>query len=486
MIEVSNNIRELLEAYLRRPESARLSPLDFGRFATGHSIKRPKHLQYINTKLLEAAHTPGKRLIILAPPRHGKSWLTSKYFPAWYLGCNPDRRVVLATYAAAFSEGWSRATRDLLVEHGPSIFEISLNPDVQSAARWDVKDRQGGMVALGVNGPLTGRGADLLICDDVIKTAAEANSELQRENLWAWFRSVAFTRLEPKASIVITMTRWNEDDLIGRLLAAEGNQWDVVSLPALAEDDDALGREPGEALWPERFSAAELEATREQVGSYVWSALYQQSPVPAGGNILRRSWFRYWQSRDKVFPPVSVMTADGERISHTPVTLPEKFDETIQSWDLAFKESATSDFVCGQTWGLVGADRYLLDQVRARMDFPRTILAIKAMTAKWPNASRKYIEEKANGSALLASLRHEVSGFIAVNPTEDKTTRVHAVSAMIESGNVYLPHPHHAPWVDSFVNECISFPSAKFDDQVDALSQALSATLRRRKILYAF
>jgi predicted phage terminase large subunit-like protein len=181
-----------------------------------------------------------------------------------------------------------------------------------------------------------------------------------------------------------------------------------------------------------------------------------------------------------------VTTADGDRISHSPVTLPEQFDEMIQSWDLSFKGSASSDFNVGQVWALKGADRFLLDQVRARMDFPRTLTAVKAMSAKWPQASRKYVEEKANGSALLASLRHEVSGFIAVNPTEDKTTRVHAVSAMIESGNVFLPSPHHAPWVDSFVNECISFPSAKFDDQVDALSQALSATLRRHKILYAF
>jgi predicted phage terminase large subunit-like protein len=479
------DLRELISVYLRRPESARLSPLDFGRFATGPSLKRPRHLQYINTKLLEAAHTPGKRLIILAPPRHGKSWLTSKFFPAWYLGCNPDRRVVLATYAADFSEGWGRATRDLLVEHGPSIFEISLNPDVQAAGRWDVKDRQGGMVSLGVNGPLTGRGADLLIIDDPVKTAAEANSELQRENIWGWFRSVAFTRLEPGASIVITMTRWNEDDLIGRLLAAEGNQWDVVSLPALAEDDDPLGRSLGEALWPERFSAAELEATRAQVGSYVWSALYQQSPVPAGGNIIQRSWFRYWQPRDKILPPVPALTAASERISHSPVSLPEQFDEVIQSWDLSFKESATSDFVVGQVWGLVGADRYLLDQTRARMDFPKTIAAIKAMTAKWPNASRKYVEEKANGSALLASLRHEISGFIAVNPSEDKVSRVHAISAMIESGNVCIPHPQIFAWVDGFINECVSFPSAKHDDQVDCLSQALSQTLRRRQILWS-
>jgi predicted phage terminase large subunit-like protein len=284
---------------------------------------------------------------------------------------------------------------------------------------------------------------------------------------------------------VVTMTRWNQDDLIGRLLAAEGNQWDVVSLPALAEDDDVLGRTPGEALWEERFSAAELEATREQVGSYVWSALYQQSPVPAGGNIIQRSWFRYWQPRDKSLPPVSVMTAAGERISHSPVTLPEKFDEVIQSWDLSFKESATSDYVVGQVWGLVGADRYLLDQTRARMDFPRTLTALKALTAKWPSASRKYVEEKANGSALLASLRHEISGFIPVNPSEDKISRVHAISAAIESGNCFLPHPHHAPWVDGFINECASFPSSKFDDQTDAMSQALSQTLRRRKILYA-
>ncbi len=484
MIEFPDNVKELLEAYLRRPESATLSPLDFARFAIGRSYKRPPHLKLLNEKLLEAAEG-NKRLMVLMPPRHGKSWLVSRFFPAWYVGTHPDHRVMLASYEATLAEKWGREARDLIIEHGP-LFGVQLNKDAQSASRWDVAGHDGGMYAVGAGGPITGKGANVFIIDDPLKGSEEANSQIQREKIWNWFQGVVMTRLEPNASIILVMTRWHQDDVAGRLLAAHADEWEVLSLPALAEDTDALGRRAGEALWSERFNVQDLEKIREQVGSYVWTSLYQQSPVPAGGHIVQRSWFRYWQPRDKILPALSVLNGDGERISHSPVSLPEQFDEVIQSWDLSFKESATSDYVVGQTWGLVGADRYLLDQVRSRMDFPKTVAAIKAMTAKWPQANRKFIEAKANGEALLSSLRHEISGFIAVNPTEDKVSRVHAVSAMIESGNVYLPHPHHAPWVDGFINECVSFPSGKFDDQVDCLSQALSQTLRRRKILYAF
>jgi predicted phage terminase large subunit-like protein len=411
--------------------------------------------------------------------------VTSKFFPAWLVGTKPDTRVVLASYGSDFSEKWGREAKALIEEHGMSVFGIRLNPDSSSAARWDIQDHEGGMVALGVGGPLTGRGADCFLIDDPTKNAEEANSALQREKIWQWFQSVAYTRLEPGASIVVVMARWHEDDLVGRLLNSE-DDWTIVSLPARAESDDILGRHEGQPLWPERYSLEELASIKRTVGSYTWAALYQGSPVPAGGNILQRSWFRYWRKKDQTLPPVAVRLPEGETVEHNAVELPEKFDEVIQSWDLAFKESATSDYVVGQVWGIVGADRYLLDQTRARMDFPKTIHAIRRLTEKWPNTTRKLVEEKASGSPLLDTLKHEISGLIPINPTTDKVSRVHAISAQIESGNVYLPHPHSASWVEPLIIECVSFPAARHDDAVDAMSQALSETLKpRRKLLWA-
>lgn len=256
-------------------------------------------------------------------------------------------------------------------------------------------------------------------------------------------------------------------------------------MPAIAEADDILGRPEGAPLWPDRYSIEELRSIERTVGISTWSALYQGAPVPVGGAILQRSWFRYWQPRDKSFPPVSVLTGDGERLNHSPVVLPEQFDEVLQSWDLSFKESATSDYVVGQTWGLSGADRYLLDQVRDRMDFPKTISAIRRVSEKWPSAGRKLVEAKANGEALIASLKHEISGLVPVNPATDKISRTHACTPQFESGNVYVPHPHSQPWVDHLLDECISFPSARNDDVVDAMSQALNYVRQRRKIHWA-
>ena len=455
------------------PLSAARSPIDFAECATGGRYQRAEHLDLLNEKLVQVANGEIKRLIVAMPPRHGKSWLVSRFFPAWFVGTNPDKRVIFAAYESDFAARWGRSARDLILEHGP-FFKVQINPESSSAARWDLHGHEGGMYSVGVGGPITGKGADVLLIDDPIKNSEEAHSASQREKLWQWFQSVAFTRLEPNAAIVLTMTRWHEDDLIGRLLAGNDEQWEVLRLPAIAEEDDPVGRQAGEPLWPERYDLDELRSIQRTVGSYTWSALYQQSPVPVGGNIIQRHWFRYWRAKERSFPVVGMRLADGLRFESHAVELPENLDSITQSWDLSFKDSATSDYVVGQVWGKLKADRYLLDQVRGRMDFPKTVACIRQLTGKWPTARRILVEAKANGEALIASLKHEIGGILPINPTADKVARTHAITAELESGNVYIPHPQAEPWVQGFIEECVSFPSAKHDDQVDAMTQALN------------
>jgi len=220
-------------------------------------------------------------LIIDMPPRHGKSEFISKYFPAWFIGTNPSKRVILTSYEATFAASFGAAARDLLKEHGPDQFGVRVRSD-SSAAKWWRTQAGGGMTTSGVGGPITGKGADLLIVDDAIKNAQEALSGRHRQKVWDWFASTALTRLEPGGKVIIVMTRWHEDDLVGRLLKRqEGfdhHRMEVVSLPAIAGENDALGRKEGEALWPERYSEKDLAAKKLTVGDYWWSAVYQQKP----------------------------------------------------------------------------------------------------------------------------------------------------------------------------------------------------------------
>jgi len=271
--------------------------------------------------------------------------------------------------------------------------------------------------------------------------------------------------------VLIILTRWSEDDLAGRLIAHQrdegGEQWRVLSFPALAEDNRSDRhpedkRQIGKALWPSRFDEARLSQIKAAIGSYDWAGLYQQRPSPAEGGIFRRDW---WQFYD---------------------TPPRIFDEVIQSWDMTFKAGGSSDYVVGQTWGTVKADRYLLDQIRARMDFPTTVRAVKAFHDKWPQAKRIYIEDTANGPAVIATLQREIQGIIAVNPEGGKLARAHAVLPQIESGNDFLPSRTIAPWIGDFVEECAAFNNGVHDDQVDAMTQALNKLVNVKKGGWSF
>lgn len=311
-----------------------------------------------------------------------------------------------------------------------------------------------------------------LIIDDPIKDRAQADSPTYRERAWDWWTDVAATRLAPGAPVVVIATRWHEDDLIGRLLAAEdGHLWRVINIPAQADHDpnagetDPLGREPGEFMTSARGrTRAQWEAIKVRSGSRTWASLYQGRPAPAEGDIFLREWWREYTSPRWITRPDGSCWAPGA-------------DEVVMSWDAAFKDTSSSDYVVGQVWARYGLEVFLLDQVHNRLSFVETCKALRQLAAKWPQATAKYVEDKANGTAVINSLSRQVAGLIPVQPDGSKEARARAVTPFVESGSVWLPAPELCPWVGGFVDEHAGFPNASHDDQVDACTQAINRLL---------
>lgn len=416
------------------------------------------------------------RLMLAMPPRHGKSELASRRYPAYCFGRYPDISIIGTSYSSDLSNRMNRDIQRIIdtPEYQEIFPNTRLNSKMNKAAGatnylrnselFEVVQHKGTYRSAGVGGGITGMGAHIAIIDDPIKDRASADSETIRNNVWDWYTSTLYTRLAPGGGVIVIMTRWHLDDLAGRLLEAErlgeGDKWHVINFPAIAESDefDASGkllRRSGEALHPERYPLEQLVKIKATIGSRDWEALYQQHPVPDGGAIFKTEWLRYWTE------------------------LPDNFDRMLLSWDMTFKDGDSTDFVVGQVWGRKGADMYLVDQVRSRMGFTATVDAFKALSAKWPQASRKLIEDKANGPAVIDSLKHSISGIIPVLPDGSKTARAHAVTTFFEAGNVYIPSPQVCSWTRDYVAELTQFPSVAHDDQVDATTQALRDMERR-------
>lgn len=399
------------------------------------------HLAYIQATLDRVTRGEVRRLILCIPPRHGKSELATVRYPVYRLEHDPSLRVIIGAYNQTLAEKFSRKSRRIAESR------IALSADRTAVEDWETT-AGGGVRAVGVAGGITGQGGDLIIIDDPVKSREEAESQAYRDRVWDWYTDDLYTRLEPGGAIILIMTRWHADDLAGRILASDdAPSWEVVRLPAEAEADDPLGRPLGAALCPDRYDLDALADRRRVLGAYSYGALYGQRPSPAEGGILRRGWWRRYHEQ------------------------PATFDEVVQSWDCTFKDTRASDFVCGQVWGRRGADVFLLDLVVGRMDIVATIAAVRTMTARWPAASAKYIEDRANGPAVITLLSREVPGLIPVDPQGGKAARAHAAAPYVEAGNVWLPQ--HAAFVDGFIEECAAFPNAAHDDQVDAFSQAM-------------
>jgi predicted phage terminase large subunit-like protein len=422
---------------------------DYGFYLefVNHNYNLAPHTRLICDKLQEIERGELKRLIITLPPRHSKSMTVTESFPSWYIGRNPNKRVICVSYGDALSRDFGIKNRQKLEEHGKSIFGIELDQNTQS--EFKIKGAQGQAVFTGIGGSLTGKGANLIIIDDVIKNQEQAGSKVYRDKIYNEYRSSLLTRLTSDGAIIIIMTRWNEDDLVGRVLADEPEKWDVLNLPAICEDlDDPLGRPLGAPLWGEfGFTIELLEERKKALGEQIFASLYQQRPAPAQGNIIQRKHFKFYE----VLP---------------------NLDEILISVDATFKDAKTSDFCVMQVWGKAGANRYLIDQVRDRMDFTTTVNTLRNLVAQYPRATAKLIEDKANGTAVINYLRNEISGLVPVNPEGGKVTRTYAVSPIIESGNVYLPK--NKSWIQELIEECVIFPNGKHDDQLDCMTQALN------------
>jgi len=394
------------------------------------------------------------RLILCLPPRHGKSTLLCTRFPVWHLGRNPDHEVVIATYGQTLADDHSRAARRVRDQALGLWGHLKPRKDGKDAASlWETS--KGSVNAVGVGGGLTGKGAHALIIDDPIKDAEEAGSPTIRRKVWEWYITTAYPRLAPGGGVVVCMTRWHESDLVGQLLEeakSGGDQWEVVRYPALAEEDEEH-RTIGQALHPDRYPVERLERIAAAVGSRAWASLYQQRPTAAEGEVFLRDWFQFYGT--------------------TPQHQAELCDEVAFSVDCTFKGGSKSDFVVLQVWGRRGAFRYLLDQVRARMELPATQAALKALAAKWPQAGLKLIEEKANGAALIQTMRSEVPGLIPYNPKASKEARAQTAAVQFEALQVFLPPPEHCAWVGDYCEELAAFPNGANDDQVDATSQIL-------------
>lgn len=440
------------------------------------------------------------RLMLFMPPRFGKSEVGSRRLPAYVMGKFPDASLIATSYSADLSSRMNRDVQRIIdnpfyqelfpgtMLYGKNIRTVANGTWLRNSEIFEIVGHKGVYRSAGVGGGITGMGGQFVIIDDPIKNMEEANSEAYRERVWEWYQSTLYTRLEKDGRILLIQTRWHEDDLAGRLLTQaksdpDADQWRVVDFSAIREGDGlqrAGGhsngddpREIGDALWPEKYSLERLAAIRSSVGSRVWASLYQQRPAPVEGAIIKRQWWRFWVPKGVTMPPVTTRLADGTLYEHPQVELPDTFDETLQSWDMAFKETKASDFVCGQVWAKLEANRFLLDQVMERWDIVGTIAAVEALTTKWPQAGIKLVEDKANGPAVISMLHGKVSGLVAVEPEGSKESRVHSVAPEIESGNAYLPHPALYPWVDSFMSNVAAFPNGAHDDDVDTMTQAL-------------
>lgn len=276
------NQKAALRAYMSLPS--------FLEIASHGTWKRAQHLDVLCNALHQVDSGRIKRLIVNMPPRHGKSEVISKGFPAWYLGRHPDDEIMLTCYGAELAEDFSRINREKLREFGKDIFGITISRESSAVGRWGVDSHKGGLVAAGVNGPLTGRGANIAIIDDPIKGALEANSATYRQHLLEWYQTVLRTRLAPGGAIIVVQTRWTKEDLAGQLIDKGhkgGEAWTVLNMPAISEEDtpDDLHRKPGEALWPERYPIEHLREIETTLTPYQWAALYQQQPEDYEGAL---------------------------------------------------------------------------------------------------------------------------------------------------------------------------------------------------------
>jgi predicted phage terminase large subunit-like protein len=433
-------------------------PAGFAMLSSNFTWKYPKHLEYLNSKLLQVASGKIKKLMINMPPQHGKSEFTSKYFPAWYLATHPSNKLILASYETSFAISWGRKAKEIFDESVPKYYGVRRNPNINVQGNWET-EQGGSMYCVGVGGGITGRGANVFIIDDPVKNNEQAMSTVYREKTLDWYQSVASTRLAPESSIIIIMTRWHVDDLAGRLLKQaelDGDKWEIVNLPAFAEHNDPLGREVGEALWESRYSKKILEERKRQVGDFWWSAMYQQQPYIKGGKVFKD-------------PAFYDNLPDGGKV--------------IIAVDFAYSTKTYSDYSVAGVAKMIDDKIYLIDVWRGQVEATQFATIIKGYQEKYQSPIYCYIGGTEKG--IVDFMRKENNLNIISKPARnDKFVRAQPVASAWNDGRILLPKNQN--WVNIFLQEIMGFTGVSdlHDDQVDVLSTIYDSLSSTKKELW--
>ena len=456
--------RRIFQAALRR-DMVSFTQKVFATVSPGDEYQPNWHIDAIALRLQQCLDGEIKRLIITVPPRSLKSICVSVAFPAWVLGHDPTRRIICASYSGELARKHALDFRAVMKApwYKGTFPGTRLDPNKDTELEV-MTTRRGFRLATSVYGTLTGRGGNFLIVDDAMNPK-DAMSKTVRETTKQWYDGTLYSRLDNKAEdvIIVVMQRLHVDDLVAHLLEKE--EWDHLNIPALAECDEVyeIGpgrkyrRRAGEALHPEREPLETLEIIKANLGSYNFAAQYQQDPVPAGGGMIKWEWF----------PRYHELPEQGPR------------SQIVQSWDTASKAGELNDYSVCTTWLVDREDAYLIDVVRARLEYPDLKKRVRHLADEY-KADAVLIEDKGSGSSLIQDLRTEGLHCIAIEPEGDKVTRMSAVSARIEAGHVHLPE--RSSWMPDFETEVLQFPYGRFDDQVDSMSQFLN--WHRNKMRY--
>ena len=397
------------------------------------------------------------RLMLFMPPRHGKSEIASRCFPAWHLGHAPNHEVIACSYSGSLAMGFSRKVRSMIRDplYNKVFSNCQLDPESQSAEAW-LTTAGGGYTAAGVGGPITGKGAHILVIDDPVKNREEAESETTRQSIKDWYTSTAYTRLAPGGGVLVILTRWHDDDLAGWLLGEQetgGDTWEVIKYPAVAEEDESY-REKGAALHPDRYPLPALTRIRNAIGSRDWSALYQQNPVADEGAYFQRSMIRYFNPHEVERDRMTIYAA----------------------WDLAIGKKERNDWSVGVVAGVDQDDQmFILHVERGRWDGGELVEKILDTYAAWQPSitgiERGHIE-MALGPFLEKRIRERGLYEMYIKDLKtgrrDKEARARAIQGRMQQGMVFFPKG--TDFGDLLVNELLRFPNGKHDDQVDALA----------------
>jgi predicted phage terminase large subunit-like protein len=434
------------------------NPADFAIKFSGGAWLDAAHLRVLSNQIQRMEKRTIRFLCVSMPPRSGKSQLIDIWTPTWWLSRHASDRIILAGYGETFARDWGGKVRDKIIEHADKL-NLVMSRDKLAADDWELSSG-GGMVCVGVGGSLVGRGADLLIIDDPIKNDAEASSEVYRNHMWEWFQASAFTRLQPNGVMIVVATRWHEDDLIGRIIKNDAQKlWTTVSIPALAEKDDVLGRAEGSPLWPEHFTDdPNYEIRKGSMSDYWFAAQYQQRPSPEGGGIIKEDWFQFYNLEDQE-------------------VIVKEADQMIQTWDPALLDKASSDFWAGHVLARKGANIYVIAQAHDHYNLAQATGVIKNWSMKFPKATAKIIENTAMGPAIKQTLQHEVPGIIPVNAKGTKRSRIEAAIPCLQAQNVYLPQNKDGTkprWVWDLISEACAYDKGTHDDLIDCLCQGIN------------